>query len=78
LLRRGIAEIEEGARCLSEIGRAMKSYSYMARGDMQSVNITQGIDDTLTILKCKLEGIEFVREYEDVLPEIEGFGGELN
>ena len=77
-LRRGIAEIEEGARRLSEIVRAMKSYSYMDRGDMQSVNITQGIDDTLTILKRKLEGIEIVREYEDGLPEIEGFGGELN
>jgi signal transduction histidine kinase len=77
-LRRGIAEIEEGARRLSEIVRAMKSYSYMDRGDMQSVDITQGIDDTLTILKRKLEGIEIVREYEDGLPEIEGFGGELN
>ena len=77
-LRRGISEIEEGARRLSEIVRAMKSYSYMDRGDMQSVSITQGIDDTLTILKRKLDNIEVVREYEDGLPEIEGFGGELN
>ena len=75
---RGIAEIEEGARRLSEIVRAMKSYSYMDRGDMQSVSITQGIDDTITILKRKLDHIEIVREYEDGLPEIEGFGGELN
>lgn len=77
-LRRGISEIEEGARRLSEIVRAMKSYSYMDRGDMQSVNVTQGLDDTLTILKRKLDNIEIVREYQDGLPEIEGFGGELN
>ena len=77
-LRRGIAEIEVGAQRLSEIVRAMKSYSYMDRGETQGVNITQGIDDTLTILKRNLEGIEIVREYEDGLPQIEGFGGELN
>ncbi len=77
-LRRGISEIEEGARRLSEIVKAMKSYSYMDRGEMQSVSITQGIDDTLTILKRKLDNIEVVREYEEGLPEIEGFGGELN
>ena len=77
-VRRAVAEIEEGARRLSEIVGAMKSYSYMDRGERQRVNLTRGIDDTLTILKRKLDGIQVVREYEAALPEIEAFGGELN
>ena len=46
---------------------------------MQLVDVHQGLDDTLTILQNKLKkGINVKRDYAPVLPEIMGYGSELN
>lgn len=70
--------VEEGTRRLSAIVRALKSYSYLDQGPVQQVDLTAGIEDTLLILRSKLEGIEVRREYHPDLPSIEARGGELN
>jgi len=45
---------------------------------VQEVDLPTGLDDTLLILKSKLSDIEVRREYDDDLPRIQGYGGELN
>lgn len=72
-------EIREGSGRVSEIVKALKSYSYLDQGPVQSVNLHEGLDNTLVILRSKMrKGVEVVRVYDDALPQIEAFGTELN
>lgn len=72
-------ELTSGAQRISAIIKSLKSYTYLDQGQVQSVNINEGLDDTLTILSSKLKaGINVKREYAQDLPEIIGHGSELN
>ncbi len=73
-----LREVEEGSGRLSAIVKALKSYSYLDQAPVQRIEVTAGIDDTLLILKRKLDGITVVREYAPDLPEIEAYASELN
>jgi len=74
-----VSEIGQGAGRISEIVKALKSYSYLDQAPMQEINVHEGLDDTLTILKHKLkQGITIHREYAPDLPAIEAYGSELN
>jgi signal transduction histidine kinase len=73
------AELKQGANRISSIVKALKTYSYLDQAPVQSVDLHQGIDDTLLILAHKLKGGPSVRrEYDPDLPEIQGYGSELN
>ena len=71
-------EIGQGASRISEIVKALKSYSYLDQGPVQEVNVTEGIDNTLLILRSKLKSLRVKREYEEILPRIQAHGSELN
>lgn len=72
-------EIEASTSRISELVRAIKEYSYMDQAQQQEVNIHQGLDNTLTMMKFRLKkGVEVVREYHPNLPPVYGNGGELN
>jgi len=74
-----VTEIGQGAGRISEIVKALKSYSYLDQAPMQEIDVHEGLDDTLTILKHKLKhGITVHREYAPDLPTIEAYGSELN
>lgn len=74
-----LVEIGQGAGRISEIVRALKSYSYLDQAPVQSVDVHEGLDNTLVILRHKLKtGIQLRREYTPDLPKIEAFGSELN
>jgi signal transduction histidine kinase len=45
---------------------------------MQQVNLHEGLDNTLTVMKHKLRDVEVVREYEPDLPLIQARGSDLN
>ncbi len=71
-------QIKLSSKRISELIKAMKDYSYMDRGSLQEVDVHEGIESTLTILKHKLKyGVEVIREYGE-LPHICASGGELN
>jgi signal transduction histidine kinase len=76
--RRSAAQIAEGARRLSEIVRALRSYSYLDRAPVQDVDVVRGIEDTLTMLGHVTKGVRVVREFDPSLPTIVALGGELN
>ena len=73
-----VAEVAEGSRRLSELVAALKSYSYLDQAPVQDVDITQGIEDTLLILKSKTSGITVIRDYEPDIPSIQAYGSRLN
>jgi signal transduction histidine kinase len=72
-------EIRHGAGRLVEIVGAMKAYSYLGQGEVQSVDVNEGIRSTLVILRSKLKrGIQVKQDLDTRLPRIEAMGGELN
>jgi signal transduction histidine kinase len=74
-----IEEIHIGAGRVADIVKALKSYVYLDQGPSQRVDVHEGLENTLVILRSKLgQGITLRREYDPDLPEIEAYGSELN
>ncbi len=74
-----LTDISQGARRLSEIVKALKSYAYLDQAPVQFVNVHEGLDSTLVILRSKLKsGISVRRAYAPDLPKIQAYGSELN
>ena len=74
-----LEEIGHGARRIAEIVKALKGYSYMDQAPLQSVDVREGLDDTLVMLSSKLrDGINVALDYAEDLPRIQGYGSELN
>jgi signal transduction histidine kinase len=72
-------EIKEGSGRISEIVVALKNYSFLGQAPIQEVNIHEGIDNTLVILRSKMKvGVTVHREYCNDLPLITAYGSELN
>jgi signal transduction histidine kinase len=74
-----LAEIYIGAGRIADIVKALKTYVYLDQGPTQRVDIHEGLENTLIILRSKLgKGIKVIRDYGQDLPEIEAYGSELN
>jgi PAS domain S-box-containing protein len=74
-----VAEIGLGTSRITEIVKALKTYTYMDQAPVQTVDLREGLDNTLIILQSKLRaGITVRREYADDLPAIQAYGSELN
>jgi signal transduction histidine kinase len=78
-IHRLLAEIAHGSSRISDIVKALKSYTYMDQAPIQMVNIHEGLEDTLIILQNKLKtGVSVRRLYASELPRIQAYGSELN
>jgi signal transduction histidine kinase len=78
-ISRLIEEIESAAGKISELVRAVKEYSYMDQMPGQEVDIHNGLENTLIMLRHRLKyGIDVVRDYDRALPAIWAHGSELN
>jgi signal transduction histidine kinase len=74
-----VHEIKEGSGRISEIVSALKNYSFLGQAPVQSLDIHEGLDNTLVILRNKMKkGITVQREYSENLPRVFGYGSELN
>jgi signal transduction histidine kinase len=71
-------EVREATGRVSNLVGAVKSYSQLDRAPVQVIDVTEGIESTLTILGQKLHGITIERAYEPDLPRIEAIAAELN
>ena len=71
-------ELDVGAGRISEIVKAVKAYSYLDQAPIQEVDVHEGLENTLVILRHKLSGIQITRDYAPDLPHIEAHGSELN
>ena len=78
-INRLLDEIENSMKRITELVRAVKDYTYMDRMPEQEVDIHDGIDTTLIMLKHRLKnGIEVIREYDRSIPRMTVHGRELN
>jgi len=74
-----LREVGEGATRISELVSAVKSYSYLDQAPVKEVDVSEGLDSTLVILRHRLkEGVTVRRELGTDLPRIEAWAGELN
>lgn len=74
-----LAEIDMGAGRIAEIVKSLKAYVYLDQAPVQPVDLHEGLDNTLIMLRHKLKGVVTVkREYEPNLPRIQAYGSELN
>jgi signal transduction histidine kinase len=74
-----VEDIARGARRISEVVSALKGYSFMDQAPVQLVDVREGLDDTVVMLRSRLRhGIELNLEFADQLPRIQGHGSELN
>ena len=74
-----VNEVEQSTIRISDLVGAIKNYSYMDRGAIQEVNLHDGLNDTLKILHHKLKyGVTVNKEYDDTIPPVSVYGGELN
>jgi signal transduction histidine kinase len=72
-------EIKQGAERITQIVKALRSYTYLDQAPIQSVDIHEGLDNTLVMLRSRLKnGISVEREYSENLPRIQAYGSELN
>ena len=74
-----LSDIKESTRRISGLVAAVKSYSQMDLASRQRINVTDGLESTLVMLKHKLgDGVTVVRDYGTGVPQIEAYPGELN
>ena len=78
-----IQSIEVGTSRIREIVLSLRNFSHLGEAEFKQVDIHQGIDDTLLILKYRLSRqgsssqIEVIKDYGD-LPLVNCFAGQLN
>ena len=74
-----LGEAEAGTRRVFGLVEAVKSYSNMDRAPLLEVDVNGGLDQTLAVLGYKLgPNVEVAREYDEKLPRISAYAGELN
>jgi signal transduction histidine kinase len=79
LVGRLLDEIDSSTTRISELVRAIKEYSYMDQGAEQEVDLHQGLESTLVMLRHRLKkGVQVIRDYDRTLPRLCAHGGELN
>jgi signal transduction histidine kinase len=73
-------EVEESTKRISDLVKAVKSYSYMDQAPSQEIDIHEGLEDTVKIMNYKVRKakINLVREFDRSIPMIHAYGSELN
>lgn len=74
-----IQSCREGTERTKNIILDLKNFSRMEERVLSSIDVTKEIDTTLNILHSKYKNrIEIHKEYEEGLPLVESYGGQLN
>ena len=75
------SEIDTAATRIHTLVAAVKGFTYVnQQGTLMPVAVAQGLTDTVTVLRSKASGkaVEVEVQVPDGLPNVEGYGGELN
>lgn len=78
-----LKSIQEGTHRIQAIVNSLRNFSRLDESSVKAVDVHEGLDSTLTILKTRLRAqdwrpeIEIVKEYGE-LPLIECYAGQLN
>jgi signal transduction histidine kinase len=72
-------QIENSTSRISDLVRAIKEYTYMDQGPDQEVDIHQGLESTLLMLRYRLKhGVAVKLDFDRTLPRICARGSDLN
>ena len=69
--------IEDGARRTTEIVSGLRNFSRLDESELKSVDINEGVESTLILVKSKLNGIQ-INKSLDTIPECECNAGKIN
>ncbi|UQX00227.1 ATP-binding protein [Streptomyces sp. RerS4] len=72
------AELRAAGPRISQLVAATRDYANLDRAPEQRFAVTDGLENTLVVLRSKLGGITIVRDWEPNLPELTGYPGELS
>ena len=78
VVQRLIRELSISGHAISEVVTAVKAYTRLDQAPIQEVDIHEGIDQALVILRHKLRGVTIDRQYAPDLPRIMVYAGEIN
>ncbi len=74
-----LSELVDSTSKISDLVRAIKEYSYMDQAPVQDVDLTKGLESTLTIMAHKLRnGVTIKRDYHATSLLVNSYGSELN
>ncbi len=76
-----VEEIQDASIRIADLVKSVKSYTHMDQShDKQAVNVHEGIRNTVRMLEHKFRKsqVQLVENFDDDLPEIMAFPGELN
>jgi len=74
-----VGEITMTSERISELVAAVKSYTFLDQAPLQDIDVREGIESTLVIMRHKLrDGVTVVRDFCAELPRIQAYGSELN
>jgi signal transduction histidine kinase len=73
-----LLQITNSTSRVSELVKAVKSYTHMDQSPMQETDIHEGLESTLTMLGHKLKNVTVRRAFDRSLPRLMAYGGELN
>src|SRR5262249_5909912 len=72
-------EIESSTGRISDLVKAIKDYSHMDQAPLQEIDLHDGIESTLVMLRYKLKhGIDVVLDFDHNLPKVCAYPSELN
>jgi len=74
-----LEEIGQTSGQIPNIVSSLKTYTFLDQAPVQTIDVAEGLDSTLLMLRGKLkQGIQVYREYDENVPAIQAFGSELN
>jgi signal transduction histidine kinase len=75
-----VAELHESTARISELVAAIKDYTHMDRAAVEEVDVHDGLDSTILMLKYRIkhEPVKVERNYDHSLPPVTVHGSELN
>jgi signal transduction histidine kinase len=73
-----LREVKESTSRISSLVDSIKSYTQLDRASQQVIDVTEGIESTLVMLRHKIGPIVVERDFAPDLPTIEAFPAELN
>ncbi|WP_214412389.1 sensor histidine kinase [Sphaerisporangium fuscum] len=77
-VRSSAIEVRDAGTRVQAIVRNTKEYTNLDRAPEADVDVREGLEATLAMLRPKLAGVTVVRDYGTTLPRIPGFPTELN
>jgi signal transduction histidine kinase len=73
-----VTEIGQATARISAIVNQMKDYAFLDQAPVQSLNVTEGIDNTIAVLSRRIAEIKVTRDYAEDLPSMWMHASELN